>query len=419
MQRSTYVETNDGALAFRCSQGKARRKGARPAYSWVMPSFAFQGFNLSTTLEDFFKHEALPDAGFLWPSVQLNHEDLWQVHDCSPFVVTRKMSRARFLELLRGVLIEIGVHREEAGVAAYNRLRRFMPTLANCLSFDPQAMQAIGSWMEIPCHGGPAPAAKSARASMPMGLHYAGHKVARSGRVKAHALKCFMHLAKKKVATLPLSPVGLLPPNCWSWEEFAATAANTNFDKLPADDPPELPGERPLAVDDPAMLPLENTEPAQAEIDSPITPEGEVSSLDTSSSASDESAVGEELLGIVPPPEATDMMRWFRQGKKIHIARAEDDGRLQPWCRDAAFSQDPAATGTGLFSLERDRVCQRCIGRMPRLTYVALAEHCGWMHWAIRSLRKSEQLSCVCTVVSRRALSLIGLCTIKNDMCRF
>ncbi len=74
------------------------------------------------------------------------------------------------------------------------------------------------------------------------------------------------------------------------------------------------------------------------------------------------------------------MIRWFRQGKKIHIARAEDDGRLQPWCRDAAFSQDPAATGTGLFSLERDRACQRCIGRMPRLTYVALAEHCGWMH---------------------------------------
>ena len=116
------METVDGALTFRCSQGKARRKGSRPAYSWIMPALDFQSFRLGPTLEDFFRHEALPDAGFLWPAVQLNHEDLWQVHDCSPFAITRKLSRSRFLELLRGVLIEIGVNREEAGVAAYNRL---------------------------------------------------------------------------------------------------------------------------------------------------------------------------------------------------------------------------------------------------------------------------------------------------------
>ena len=381
MQRSSYVETVDGALTFRCFQGKARRKGSRPAYSWITPALDFQSFRLGPTLEDFFRHEALPDAGFLWPAVQLNHEDLWQVHDCSPFAITRKLSRSRFLELLRGVLIEIGVNREEAGVAAYNCLRRFMPTLANCLNYDPQSMQAIGSWMEIPCHGGPMPAAKSARATMPMGLHYAGHKLARSGRVKAHALKCFMHLAKKKTATLPLSPVGLLPPNSWSWEEFAAVAATTNFEKLPDDEPPADEESHGLEVAEEAVLPLQDAgDGAEGLCSSPITPDGDVSSLDTSSSASDESAVGEELQGIVPPPEVTEVLQWFRQGKKAHIARAEDEGRLQPWCRDAAFSQDPAATGTGLFSLERDRVCQRCIGRMPRATYVALAEHCGWLH---------------------------------------
>ena len=199
MQRSSYTDSVNECMHFWCAQGKSRRQGARPAYFWALPEFEFQGFSMHQVLRDFFRHESLPGAGFLWPAVHLSAEDLWQLHDCSPFIPARKLSRSRFLELLRGTLVEVGLNRGEAGTAGYNRLRRFLPTLANCLNFGREDMQAIGSWVEIPGHGGPQPE-RSVRASIPMGLHYAGHKAERSGRVKQHALRCFMTLARRRLA---------------------------------------------------------------------------------------------------------------------------------------------------------------------------------------------------------------------------
>lgn len=83
------------------------------------------------------------------------------------------MARSRFLELLRGTLLETGVEAGESVTAGYNRLRRFMPTLGNCLRLDKDSLQAIGSWVEIPAGGGPQPTRKE-RAGHDMSLHYAG-----------------------------------------------------------------------------------------------------------------------------------------------------------------------------------------------------------------------------------------------------
>ena len=142
IQRSTLVKCHKDFIEFRCSQGKSRRQGARPAYNWSTPEVHFQGWSLCATLKDFFSHEALPEVGYLWPALRLSAEDLWEVNDSTPFDLSRPMARSRFLELLRGTLLETGVEAGESVTAGYNRLRRFMPTLGNCLRLDKDRMKS-------------------------------------------------------------------------------------------------------------------------------------------------------------------------------------------------------------------------------------------------------------------------------------
>ena len=155
----------------------------------------------------------------------LDPDDLWQIHSGAPFQVQKAMSRGRFLEIMRGIRHEIGVPRAEAVAAGYNRLRRFLPTLANCLQFEPVAMQAIGSWFEIPDAGGPAPTSRPVRASMPMGLHYSGEKASRSAHVKNVAFEMFFKLWRRKQPEVSWNEDGLLSHGAWTWPELAATAA--------------------------------------------------------------------------------------------------------------------------------------------------------------------------------------------------
>lgn len=150
-QRSTLTGGNEDWLQFCCSQGKSRKKGARPKYDWAtaMPEVLYKGFSLVAIMRDFLKHEALPTATYMWPALVLSAEDLWQVSDTTPFSIAKPMSRARYLELLRGILIEVGLPHESARGAGYNRLQRFLPTLGSCLQFQPDSLQAIGNWQEI------------------------------------------------------------------------------------------------------------------------------------------------------------------------------------------------------------------------------------------------------------------------------
>eukprot|EP00435_Cladocopium_sp_Y103_P017200 s2946_g4.t1 len=334
-QRSTMTTGNDQWLQFCCSQGKSRKQGARPKYDWAMPEVEHQGYSLLAVIRDFVKHEALPEATYMWPALVLCPDDLWQVHDGTPFNVAKRMSRSRFLELLRGLLMEVGVPRDGAMVAGFNRLRRFMPTLGNCLQYDPLALQAIGNWCDIPGHGGPAPTYKPQRASLPMGLHYAGQKVARAAQIKRHALECFFKLWRRKQPEVALTHEGLLAPDSWSWQEVCATAAEA---KLPAvADLPAQPEQAAGAIEvaPGALADIENAGQAAEAEESDISDNDGFSSP-TSPSASDESAVGEELVGIIPPDDITSNMPWFVQGAKVHILRSDDlQGRKLPWCRDA------------------------------------------------------------------------------------
>ena len=111
--------------------------------------------------------------------------------------------------------------------------------------------------------------------------------------------------------------------------------------------------------------------------DSPSSP---VSSS-TSSSASDISAEGVDLVGVLADQTAVEDMSWLQQGKKIHLIREEAEGeRPLPWCRDKPFVQEPQGRGRGFTQSVQSAFCQRCLARMPRGLYVALADYHGWIH---------------------------------------
>ena len=380
-QRSSFVGEADTFLIFKCSQGKARRQGTRPPYEWAMPELVFRGASLLKIVKDFVLHEALPDVDFLWPAVALQADELWQVTETTPWIVTKKMSRGRFLELMRGTLMDIGVDPAQAQVAGFNRLRRFLPTLGQICRLDPQDQQSLGSWVEVPSAGGPTPQRKS-RATWSMGVHYAGQKVVHSGLLKAALIKRFLQLWELKQPELALTHEGLLPRDSWSWQELAV--ANERFP----------PGMESVELPEVSLTPEEGAQPGP-----PVTdvvkeePEADnlspanhadgimsVSSSTTSSSASDISAAASDLEGIDAPADLGCEGKWFVQASRVHLVQGELDGRLLPFCRDAAYAQDPKQVGEGFNTLPKSALCQRCLARMPRALYKALADTCGWLH---------------------------------------
>ena len=387
VQRSSLTKHHDGWLEFWCKRGKRRIRGARPGYAWCTPEVAFQGFSLFKVLKEFFAHEALPGVGFLWPSLQLQADDFYEVSESTPFVIDKPMSRSRLLELFRGSLMQLGNPPPEATTSGYNRLRRFMPTLANCLGLEGPDLQAIGSWVEVPSGGGPNPRVKS-RACWLMGRHYGGNQCMQSAIVKQALLGRFWTLFRRKMGELAMTDAALLPHGSWTWEEFAATNSSmTPLEFGPLGPPPPETDQVIIDADsalDPTIA-LEDADeeralPGPADVHDSAS-ELEATSSDTSSSASDVSGAGDELDGLPPLDLCVDSMRWIKQGTKTHIVRSKDDTHREvPWCRDVAFAQDPRQSGVGFGTCTKAIFCQRCLARLPRGAYVALADLCGWLH---------------------------------------
>ena len=378
-QRSKFMNSQSEWARFHCRQGKRRVRGSRPGYEWSTPELAWRGFSLLKVLTEFFRHECLSETGFVWPQVQLDPNDLWEINEGSPFDVAKPMSRQRFLEILRGALHQIGVPIEEATTAQYNKLRRFMPTLANVLRLEDPELQAIGSWVELPSGGGPAPTRKS-RAIWIMGRHYAGGQTERSAAVKRSILQRFWKLFHLKQGELATTDQHLLPRGSWTWQELAA--ANDRLGPLeiapfaapdgaiPVDHPEEL-----AAIEIPVDQP-----PAPQLPGSPEAVHSDGSSSTTSTSASDVSAAGSDMEGVIPLDVVLEETKWIQQGSKTHVVKSlDDDSRPVPWCRDFSFQQDPRRSGQGLGTTSKNHFCQRCLSRMPRAIYSAVAAQCGWL----------------------------------------
>ena len=377
VQRSTMMETHGAWLEFSCSQGKARKQGARPGYRWGLPQVTMHGQHLTKILGEFFTHEMPPDSPFLVPALELSPEDLWEVTEATAFISNKAMTRARFLEVMRGALVQVGVDFPQAQASTYNRLRRFLPTMANVMEMPDLDLQSVGNWTDLPSGGGREPGVKKARGAMPMGVHYAGSRVLRSLQVKQRCVDRLMALYARKRPDLALTEEGFLCRDAWLWpevaflhrsfpEEISALAATESLGAIPVE-----PGA--LAEVEARAPPSVSPLPVADQSDSGS------SSSDTSSSASDLTADGHDLCGVLADDTAPDEVAWFRQGKKTHVVREEVEGRLVPSCRDFAFIQDAAERGRGFTGTPRSSCCERCLSRMPRGLYLSLAEYGHWV----------------------------------------
>ena len=333
--------------------------------------------------------ELNPQLNFLWPALQLSSDDLWEVTEGTAWLVNRKMSRGRFLELLRGALITMQVDHAQARGAGYNRLRRFLPTMGLVCGLQPSNQQAIGNWQEVPSAGGPEPVRKS-KAVWSMGLHYAGQKVLHSAAVKRALIQRFLHLLRRKLPELALNADGLVARDAWTWPELAQM--NESFGPLeaalmtpevqpPSETPPLEASGSALPVAGPAdevkTEEVDNVTPPVVEADPTAQ---SVSSSTTSSSASDCSAMGSDLEGVLAEEAAITEAKWFVQSRRVHIVSGVVDERQLPYCRDSPFAQDPKSQGEGFGLVVRSQFCQRCLARMPRGLYASLADQCGWLH---------------------------------------
>eukprot|EP00435_Cladocopium_sp_Y103_P035167 s1483_g9.t1 len=79
LQRSKFVAANGPSLEFFCSQGKARKQGARPGYGWGLPHLTLDGQGVTQTLRDFYANEFPAESSFLLPAVALDPEEFWEV----------------------------------------------------------------------------------------------------------------------------------------------------------------------------------------------------------------------------------------------------------------------------------------------------------------------------------------------------
>lgn len=86
------------------------------------------------------------------PALKLNAEDLWEVTETTAFITNKAMSRARFLEVMRSALVQVGVDFTQAQSGTYNKLRRFLPTMANVMELPDLDLQSVATGQN--CHLG-------------------------------------------------------------------------------------------------------------------------------------------------------------------------------------------------------------------------------------------------------------------------
>ena len=134
-----------------------------------------------------------PARNFLWPSLQLSADEFWEVTESTAWLIDRKMSRGRYLELLRGALLTMNVDHAQARAG----------------SCRPWGLQPSITNRQLA--RGPQPVRKS-KATWSMGVRYAGQRVIHSAAVKRALIQRFMHLLRRKLPELALNAQGSRGP---------------------------------------------------------------------------------------------------------------------------------------------------------------------------------------------------------------
>ena len=306
--RSMLLRSSPSALIGFCSMGNARVGGRRQGFEWRAPRFLMESHDTLGPLTAFYQtlYTQLPSATFLIPDWELKRGRLTADAPWQP----RPMQQPKFLELLRGVLLDAGYGETGAQRASYNTLRRFLPSLGEVLGFDDKEAQSISNWAEI----AKGVRLHEARASHPMARHYAGDKHA-TACVNKHKAVIALHAAS---ASLPDFPGRCAPwrPGAVTWDHVrAARPSIADAEGLAAGGPPwAAPGGSSARLDAAAPTSL----PVQAV---PATPE----------------AAAPRPLPLEPPA----LFKLSMVGRAHMRRQILPDGRWIPCCREEPFSTAP------------------------------------------------------------------------------
>ena len=123
------------------------------------------------------------------------------------------------VRLIRQVMQDAGVPREQAKQLTYNSCRKFLPTACNLLQYDRNTAQAVGNWVE----NVEVDKEQTQLPVMPMSVHYSDTKALSSGAAKLRVLNEFIDVAGSlpKVSNILLGSGDLLSPNELTWDMFA------------------------------------------------------------------------------------------------------------------------------------------------------------------------------------------------------
>lgn len=165
------------------------------------------------------------------PALKLNAEDLWEVTETTAFITNKAMSRARFLEVMRSALVQVGVDFTQAQSGTYNKLRRFLPTMANVMELPDLDLQSVATGQN--CHlGRQRPFLQETKAPCRWGplCRFPRPQIL---QVKQRCVDRLFALYQKKRQELAMTAEGFLCRDAWQWAEVAALHQALPEDRRP------------------------------------------------------------------------------------------------------------------------------------------------------------------------------------------
>ena len=357
-KRSTFRGADTRFFSMWCSLGKSREGGARRPFPWKVPRFLASKKDVLGPLVPFFQelYEVNPEAQFVVPDIELPRVGGGPGMLCegAHWLPERPMPERKFLELMRGVLLQAGVPLQEASEASYNTLRRFLPSVAEVLGFDDPELQSLSNWAEIP-KGKEASGRKAVAATHRI---YAGDKWTTAGYNRQRVVVALSSARKAlaaasadgSVASLDWSNLRAFIPDAVS---VADCAASKDW---------ELTGQEILrAVDQPEEAQAQQAEEAELAAAS----DSESSASSASETESVDSAHEEEVDLFAQPEEWPPAFATKERGK-VHFQRHLAEGRAQPFCRERAFKNYVPIDHEEVRSrMAETGLCSPCWAKLP------------------------------------------------------
>ena len=363
--RSRIVSADQTYLTMRCSLGKSRTGGARRPFDWIVPRCLQQGVDTLGPLIGFFEElrEANPGAKFLIPNIKMRKDGRTVIFDeQAKWDFSSGMKYGKFVELLQGLLLAIGMPRDEVLRASYNTLRRALPSIGEEASFDQAEMQSLSNWTEVVKVNSDS-SRTPMRASHPTSRLYAGGKWI-TAAINRHKAVILVHMI---AAALKLDTQAV------KWDSIPASCIRQMRGKVSRAEDFALMGHPwAIQISDESVKQALNIELSEQLGKIGKEPESSSSSSEYSSVSNESDLSTDEEADNWPIP-----YRACEKGK-IHLQLHVSDEGVVPYCQDKPFANYMAEDAESLrTSGQWPHICKDCRTKVPSAVAKAIKSKCA------------------------------------------